>query len=133
MIQVMKWSCRLFSLGRPPASSEHFLLFRRVAKETRSQIGPKSSRFGTDLGPIFRQVHGGRTNDRHGRCESVESAFHTRDLTRRMHDLSDEMVMTPLLPRAPPSVLRAFPALSPRRRRDMGFVHETWLRRTSVN
>jgi len=55
------------------------------------------------------------------------------EMTQRMHDSSDEMVMAPLLPRSPPRVLRAFPALSPRRHRDMGFVHETWLRRTSVN
>ena len=53
----------------------------------------------------------------------VKSQFHTFEMTHRMHDSSDEMVMTPLLARAPPSVLRAFPAHSPRRHRAMVFVH----------
>jgi len=38
------------------------------------------------------------------------------EMTHRMHDSSDGMVVPPLLPRAPPRVLRAFPVLpSPRR------------------
>ena len=45
------------------------------------------------------------------------------EMTHRMHDSSDEMVMTARLPRAPPSVLRAVPALFPRRHKDMVFVH----------
>jgi len=53
----------------------------------------------------------------------VKSQFHTFEMTHRMHDSSDEMVMAALLPRAPPSVLRAFPALFPRPHKDMVFVH----------
>ena len=53
----------------------------------------------------------------------MKSAFHTFEMTHRMHDSSDEMVMAALLPRAPPSVLTAFPALFPRRQKDMVFVH----------
>jgi|NorSeaMetagenome_1021524.scaffolds.fasta_scaffold96354_1 hypothetical protein len=59
-------------------------------------------------------------------------AFRMFEMTHRMHDSSDEMVMAPLLPRAPPRVLGAFPALLPRRKKDMVFVHQTWLRTTSV-
>jgi hypothetical protein len=65
-------------------SSDEMAMASVYLEKSRSQIGPKSDRFGTDLGRLFLLP----------RAPPSVSALHTFEMTHRMHDSSDEMVMT---------------------------------------